>query len=598
MSRKTFRMQRTKRSLITFLMIAMIANGAIARADSVTPNEIEVYAETSEENTENREQVPVEDTDSVGKDNIEDDTQDEEDIDAEYDNSDGNGDVVVTEVDETVYSDEGSELAPDNEGSIDDAEQQEEKTEGNVSGDWQYYNNSNGTIYISRYLGSAKDVVIPATIDGKKVYSVKCLFDSNLRTAVISNGIKEIGDSVFNGCKKLTKVTIPSSVNKIGAYAFRDCVRLTQVNIPMGTTSIEYGTFYNCSGITSFNLPASITVIDDVAFSGCTGITAMNLPFGVTKVDDGAFKGCTNLKSIVLPQSITYIGNSSFEDCSSLSSITIPSGVEYIGSYTFDGCRSLKSVVIHNNIENVGFCAFRDCVNLSYVEFQYMYTTIDGSYSFKNTNPNMIIFCPQGSEAETFAKNNNFTYLPLSYKSNPFKDVAFGKYYSAPVLWAYHSSPQITNGTSSTLYSPNNPCTRAQTVTFLWNACGRPQPKNRNNPFVDVSSSSYYYNAVLWAVEKGITAGKDAKHFAPGATCTRAEFVTFLWRLCGSPKVGNVKNPFTGDVARSHYFYDAVIWASNNGVAAGIDSTHFSPYGKVSRAQAVTFLFRGRTLLK
>ncbi len=613
MSKKVFRTKRIKRGFISFLLVALIANcgtdiGKMVKADSVTTDETEVDVETSEEYAKDLESVYVEESDSKADSNNkadenEADCLDIESEEVECDGEIGDGEVVITkEETENIFSENGSEFSSDDDAddeSIDDAEQQEEKTEGTESGDWRYYTKSDGTIYISEYLGNAKDIVIPASIDGKRVYSIDCSFDNNIRTVTISNGIKEIGYHVFERCSKLTRVTIPPSIISIGYAAFNGCQRLTQINIPMGVTSISSYAFQNCTGINSFSLPASITSIGDCAFKGCTGITSLNLPLGVTEIGMSAFEECTNLKSIIIPSSVATIKDYAFEDCSSLSSVTIPRSVEKICFRTFCNCSSLKSIVIHDNVEHIDYGAFSGCSNLSYVEVQYKYTTIaDFSAVFQGTNKNMIIFCPQGSEAETHAKKYGYTYLPLSYKYNPFKDVAFGKYYSAPVIWAYHSSPQVTSGTSGTQFSPSASCTRAQVVTFLWNACGKPESKNRSNPFKDVSSSKYYYKAVLWAVEKGVTAGVDSSHFAPNETCTRAQFVSFLWRLCGSPKPQNKKNPFTADVAMSYYYYNAVLWANEKGITSGTDSTHFSPNSKVTRAQGVTFLYNARDIIK
>ena len=133
-------------------------------------------------------------------------------------------------------------------------------------------------------------------------------------------------------------------------------------------------------------------------------------------------------------------------------------------------------------------------------------------------------------------------------------------------------------------------CTRAQIVTFLWRAAGSPEPKSSAMPFEDVAADAYYYDAVLWAVENGITTGTTAATFAPNATCTRAQIVTFLWRSQRSPAADSV-NPFT-DVAADAYYNTAVLWAAENGITGGTSATTFSPSNDCTRAQIVTFLFR------
>ena len=171
---------------------------------------------------------------------------------------------------------------------------------------------------------------------------------------------------------------------------------------------------------------------------------------------------------------------------------------------------------------------------------------------------------------------------------SPFTDVPKGSYYEEAVNWAVAQG--ITAGTTATTFSPNNPCTRAQAVTFLWRAAGSPAPQSHAMPFTDVAEGSYYHDAVLWAVENGITKGTSDTAFSPNATCTRAQIVTFLWRSQKSPASGSV-NPFT-DVAADAYYANAVLWAAENGVTSGTTGTTFSPNDNCTRAQIVTFLFR------
>ena len=168
-----------------------------------------------------------------------------------------------------------------------------------------------------------------------------------------------------------------------------------------------------------------------------------------------------------------------------------------------------------------------------------------------------------------------------------FTDVYPSSYFASAVEWAVQQS--ITNGTSASTFSPNDSCTRAQAVTFLWRAAGSPEPTATSCPFTDVSASSYYYTAVLWAYENGITLGTSDTAFSPNATVTRAQVVTFLCRaLNGS---GSGTNPF-GDVSGGAYYYDAVLWAVANGVTTGTTASTFSPAETCTRAQIVTFLYR------
>ncbi|MBQ6430608.1 MAG: leucine-rich repeat protein [Oscillospiraceae bacterium] len=176
-------------------------------------------------------------------------------------------------------------------------------------------------------------------------------------------------------------------------------------------------------------------------------------------------------------------------------------------------------------------------------------------------------------------------------RTNPFTDVHETDFFYDAVLWAANAEPQVTAGTSATTFSPNATCTRAQVVTFLWRAKGCPEPKSGSNPFTDVASGEYYYKAVLWAVENEVTAGTSATTFSPNAGCTRAQVVTFLWRAEGKPAPGSSDNLFT-DVASGEYYYTAVLWAVEKDITKGTSATTFSPNATCTRGQIVTFLYR------
>jgi len=168
-----------------------------------------------------------------------------------------------------------------------------------------------------------------------------------------------------------------------------------------------------------------------------------------------------------------------------------------------------------------------------------------------------------------------------------FTDVDAEDYFYDAVAWAV--ARNVTFGTSGTTFSPNNACTRAQAVTFLWRAAGSPQPQVITNPFADVQESDYFYNAVLWAVENNITAGTSAGTFSPDTVCTRSQVVTFLYRYDGTAATEITE--FI-DVDATAYYYDAVQWAAQDGITSGTGTNTFSPEANCTRAQIVTFLYR------
>ena len=172
---------------------------------------------------------------------------------------------------------------------------------------------------------------------------------------------------------------------------------------------------------------------------------------------------------------------------------------------------------------------------------------------------------------------------------NGFDDVIEGTFYYEPVLWAVDKG--ITTGLSSTIFGVDENCTRGQFVTFLWRAAGCPEPTSTDNPFADVENNQFYSKAVLWAVEKGITTGLAPDTFGVNDPCTRAQVVTFLWRYMGSPAPVSTSNPFT-DVEENQFYSIPILWAVENGITTGLDTTTFGVNVPCNRAQVVTFLYR------
>ena len=216
-----------------------------------------------------------------------------------------------------------------------------------------------------------------------------------------------------------------------------------------------------------------------------------------------------------------------------------------------------------------------------------------GGITVTDSKGNELSLTDNGNGAYTFTMPSGKVEIHVTFTEdgsrNPFQDVPDDAYYFEAVNWAVANN--VTNGTSETTFSPNVGCTRAQVVTFLWRAAGQPEPTEGTNPFTDVKEGTYYYKAVLWAVEKGITNGTSETTFDPDETCTRGQIVTFLWRREGKPAPTGANNPFA-DVKPSAYFGSAVLWAVEKGITNGTSETTFEPNEDCTRAQVVTFLFR------
>ena len=175
--------------------------------------------------------------------------------------------------------------------------------------------------------------------------------------------------------------------------------------------------------------------------------------------------------------------------------------------------------------------------------------------------------------------------------SSQFVDIKEKDYFYKAANWAANTG--VTAGVDSTHFGPSQKCTRAQVMTFLWKANGAPEPKEKNNPFVDVKTSNYYYKPVLWAVENGITTGTSPTTFSPNAACTRGQVMTFLWHANGNPPNSTNTNPFS-DVKSNDYYYSPVLWAVDNQITSGTSADRFSPNQTCTRAQIVTFIWKSQ----
>ena len=230
----------------------------------------------------------------------------------------------------------------------------------------------------------------------------------------------------------------------------------------------------------------------------------------------------------------------------------------------------------------------------------YMNGGVQG-FAYKENGMNVVLFANSLThkvhQRDEYAYISNFLFSSVLSDKNydgsesvalPFTDVAEGAYYADAVAWAIQN--KVTSGVSATTFAPNASCTRGQMVTFLWKAAGSPEPKSLTTAFTDVKSGAYYEKAVAWAVENKVTTGTSATTFSPDATVTRGQSVTFLWKANNSPAAEGT-SAFT-DVAASAYYASAVNWAVEKGVTSGMSATTFSPNSNCTRAQIVTFLYR------
>lgn len=319
--------------------------------------------------------------------------------------------------------------------------------------------------------------------------------------------------------------------------------------------------------------------------------------------DRGSYEEIDIMIEAVLPDPLTREKISTITAISDLAAPTLNGNVTAVGSFTLtqgDPARFAADSERGWYKKEQGEWIKYDADTFAEGEYRYQnLVCIDGSFGYDYRLDDTLTLTVDGKEWSydpvQIETDRSYTtvYSPIyTLKKeiiNPFNDVKTKDYFYEAVLWAVDRG--ITNGTGTTTFSPNATCTRGQIATFLWRAAGQPKPKSNRNPFNDVKEKDYYYKAVLWAVGEGITTGTSRTTFSPNAPCTRGQIATFLHRAAGSPTPQTSKNPFT-DVKDRDYYYNAVLWAVGEGITNGTSKTTFAPSAPCTRAQIATLLYR------
>lgn len=373
------------------------------------------------------------------------------------------------------------------------------------------------------------------------------------------------GEELKDSVKKVVYEQDPDasfmSITEIPMYAFAGYTALEEVVIPAGVKTICSGAFEGCTALKTVHICADVIEIQDSAFSGCTALETVKFSKDEPMFDWGkglhirsnAFGDCVSLKNIDLPLYTGLIDMEAFRGCTGLESISLPKSLTYIGEFAFEGCDALHTIKYEGTEEDWGKI---------------------------NNSP--------GMDHRFFIEHLKPMVQYGAYPTDGFADVARDAYYYEAVKWAVDKG--ITSGIGDNLFGSDNTCTRGQVVMFLWATMGRPEPVSTKNPFVDVNEGDYFYKAVLWAVENGITSGTSETTFSPGAPCTRAQVMTFIWATKDRPGYEDMfENPFA-DIAEADWFYVPVRWAYDRGVTGGTSPDTFSPNAPCTRAQIVTFL--------
>ncbi len=443
-------------------------------------------------------------------------------------------------------------------------------------------------------IGCEGDIIaaaIPGEIDGVKVSS--------------------IGDWAFSGSESLLYVSIPDTVSTIGSYAFSGCTALIGADIPKAVRSIGEGAFQYCLSLESIALPEGLGELGSFSFESCIRLGSVDIPKSVKAIGEGAFRYCSGLGGIVIPDAVTSIGSEAFSGCSTAAKLTLPVSVKSVGEGAFDKCLFSDGLYYGGSLAQwraisvaEGNDALYDAqLYLNGTAHKHAYTKklVAEASCTSAGKTELSCECGAGSVVNEPAalghdyKNGVCTRCKAAdpeYKPPvkvSFVDVPSTEYYYKAVLWAVENG--ITEGVGGNRFDPNGQCTRGQVVTFLWRAAGKPTV-SANVSFTDVKTDAYYYEAVKWAVANGITQGTGGNKFSPDDTCTRGQVVTFLWRAANKPAASTVSS-FT-DVPSGEYYYDAVNWAVGKGITDGVGGNRFAPNDTCTRGQVVTFLHRAQ----
>ncbi len=341
---------------------------------------------------------------------------------------------------------------------------------------------NNGEWTVSKYNGTALDIVIPSKYRGKNVTTIgaevfkgqnsitSIELPSTLKTIsngafyschsitsmTIPNSVSSIGDQAFSFCKKLTSITIPDNVTvigkhvfygcqelvtislpknitSIGAYAFYNCYEMTSINVPNTVTSIGEYAFYNCYEVTSINVPNTVTSIGAYAFYNCYKVTSINIPNNITKIEDYTFYGCISLENVTIPNTVTYIGASSFRNCDGFTNISIPNSVTTIKDSAFYSCTNVTSITIPNSVTSIGDETFAFCEALITITIPNSITAI-GEYMFYKCTDLESISIPNTIKSIGKAAFYNCTSLQAITIPSNVSSIGAGAFYNCTSL--------------------------------------------------------------------------------------------------------------------------------------------------------------------
>ena len=400
----------------------------------------------------------------------------------------------------------------------------------------------------------------------------------------------------------IRSISLPAGLSSIGNNAFFAFQNLTEIALPAGLRRIGETAFAH-SSISSIEIPDSVTELGEHAFWGCDALESIRFPAGLEEIPEYICHRCYSLNQVVWPTALKRIGDYAFAECIRLAKLELPWTVEEIGERAFAFNFGLTRLTLPLGLKTVRQGAFYSCIDLYGVTIPSSVETIeelafgymaDAYKSSREIDWDDIIKLEDFTIRGVPGTEAERYAIENEFTFVPiieFKDVAAKSWYYYAVMWAVENG--ITTGTGEGNFSPKQTCTRAQVMTFIWHALGDPAPASTENPFTDVKPDKWYTNAVLWAYHNDpqITSGATEDSFGIGNPCTRAQVVTFLWHAAGDPEPETTENPFT-DVKPNKWYTKAILWAVENGITSGMGEGIFGTNETCTRAQIVTFLYK------
>lgn len=534
-----------------------------------------------------------------------------------------------------------------------------EVTDSGVCGDeltWELTENGTGYTLSIQGVGDMYNYIMPGqNYDIEPEYAPWYPYRENITEIILEEGITSIGGGAFYACDRFTQIAIPESVTIIKFKAFQACRGLEHADIPESISEIEESAFDSCTALGQVSIPSGIKDIENSVFSGCKSLVSVVIPEGIAYVGHCAFSACTSLHEVTLPDTLETIDNLAFSGCTELEYIVIPDQVEKIGYAAFNNCYSLVSIVLPRDLSVIGDIVsdrvFTNCDQLTIYGYnETLAQTYAGKYNIpfvpldnvsvqeiqldalsatianqsvlqlsatvlpENADNKEITWVSGNSKvaevdqdglvmAKTYGKttvaaisNENDSIKAICRVQTRYYDVTDqSQYYFKPVYWA--ADNKITKGFENIYFGPDQKCTRKQMVTFLWRMCGSPKMSG-DILFTDINSNENgtALQAIQWASERGIIKGYPDGSFRPNASVTRKQTLVMLYRLAGKPDVnGNAVFADIRDKETSDS-YKAIIWGTQNEITNGYSDGTFRPNNACLRKQIVTFLYRAKDM--